>query len=621
MRRCTGVYGYVKGGSVSTILLADDLAIVRDPIAFVLERAGHVVLIADDGNTAWKLIEGHGPDLLILDIGMPGRSGLEVLELVRADGRFKTTPAIMLTDANDAETVKRAVDAGAQDYLLKSTYTTDGLLSRVNRHLGGGDGAGVAAPAGDSVGAKAANAPASRASTTQQAEDDAVPARNEPLALSVEDREDAVRAMKPKVSRREVAELLDNFGELPAMSSVAMEVLEKSRSDSGTPEAIAKLVRQDPGLALKLMKLANSAAYSRGDPVDSLDRAILMIGTKAIGQAVLSIGVISSFSSLPEDAPLDIQSFWEHSIACGLFAAALARQMEDMDPDAAFTMGLMHDIGKLVLMSVLPADYFEALRASLELGARLDVVEQRFFLTDHGQAMDKLLRRWGFSREMIDPVVFHHEEPKEIRTKPKAIRDEIALLGLADRLAHACGMVSGPIDLIQPLREHRELLDVDPAVIDECIETIPDQVADLKMALLTRSSAALPPTCRDTMRERLAEAGGVRLLLPSEHTAYLEAFVKSIARDGSEDPDVVLVPLRGSAFVQQAVEAIAQLGADGAGRLRRAVILCDKPALSAQVTSQVGVACCTVPLVPPVGVLVDAMADREAEGKSVRAAA
>lgn len=113
------------------ILVVDDMAIFREPIAASLRREGYESICASDGRQALNLLCGQRPDLILLDIAMPVMDGLSLLRAIRKQPNLRNIPVIMLTALSERETLTQAIQVGVQGYLLKSQFSLDDLLERV----------------------------------------------------------------------------------------------------------------------------------------------------------------------------------------------------------------------------------------------------------------------------------------------------------------------------------------------------------------------------------------------------------------------------------------------------------------------------------------------------------
>lgn len=112
------------------IIIADDDDDVRAPVQMMLSSAGHRVSAHPDGRLAWEALQKEGADLAVLDINMPGMDGLELLDLIRGDTRYKDMPIILLTGAKNTGLRTSALQRGADDYIIKP-FDKDDFLRRV----------------------------------------------------------------------------------------------------------------------------------------------------------------------------------------------------------------------------------------------------------------------------------------------------------------------------------------------------------------------------------------------------------------------------------------------------------------------------------------------------------
>lgn len=117
------------------ILVVDDMAIVRDPIAASLQLGGYQTVCAANGIEALKAVQTQAPSLILLDMSMPVMDGLTFLRALRADHRYKNLPVILLTAISEKQHVLEAAKLGIQDYLLKSKFSLADLMVRVKKHL------------------------------------------------------------------------------------------------------------------------------------------------------------------------------------------------------------------------------------------------------------------------------------------------------------------------------------------------------------------------------------------------------------------------------------------------------------------------------------------------------
>jgi HD-like signal output (HDOD) protein/CheY-like chemotaxis protein len=459
---------------MATVLVVDDMAVFREPIGAALRQRGFETREASNGDEALRLMAGERPDLVLLDVAMPRMDGISVLRAMREDKRLRTTPVILLTALADRERVVEAARLGVRDYMLKSSFSLQELHERIDRALGG-----QPQPAESRAEGGAESAPAAPA--------DAPPA---PAAAS-DAGADGLKSLRSLVTRSEMQERLDAAAELKAMSPAVAQVLELARNPRCSIEQLTRAVKRDHAISLKILKLANSTVYTRGEPVDSVQKAIMRIGMQQIAQTVMNIAVVEMFDEVSEPR-ISGSLFWEHSIATGLIAAEIcrARGGKDDEVDASFTMGLIHDVGRLVYVETLGDTYGRVLDEAERLRLPLEQVESRLLIINHADAMDRVLHAWRFPKDLVNPVAFHHLSAGNIRRMAPTTVEEVATLALANRIAHALLVGSSGNGVVYPTEELADALRTPAGLFDRLLDEIPDQAADIKFAMLSRAKGA-----------------------------------------------------------------------------------------------------------------------------------
>ncbi len=469
------------------VLVVDDMAIIREPIAAALRREGFDAVCAANGREAIGLMRTQPPDLILLDLGMPEMDGLELLRRMKADATLPSPPVVVLTAAGDKDSVLKSRQLGVRHYLLKAQFSLADMVARV-RELTSDRRDEASAGAGEAVGAPSEPVSAAAGKVQRAVSGTGAPggiaAPSTPGALPPADVTTALRNLKPRVVRSELVEMLERCAELKALPPSVAEVLKVVNSPQANSEQVASVIKRDPAIALKILRLANSSAFASGTPADTVEKAVLRIGVGAIRQAVMNIGVVDRFSSVAVEGFMDPILFWEHSIAVGLIAAAVTRARGEGEPDAAFTMGLLHDVGRVVYAELLRDKYAEVLAKADELGVELERVESRMLLMNHAEGMDRILHAWHFPRDLVDPIVFHHLSAPDIRRNCPKRYGDVATLALADRLAHAFMLGSSGNDALYPTDELCRGLGLADEVIAEIERTIEAETETIKLAML-----------------------------------------------------------------------------------------------------------------------------------------
>lgn len=205
------------------------------------------------------------------------------------------------------------------------------------------------------------------------------------------------------------------------------EVLDSPRSSA---THVADVVSKDTSLSAKLLRLVNSAFYGFPSRIDSISRAVTVIGSNELSTLALGISAINLFKDIPPNC-VNMRSFWEHSVACGVYARMLAFAKKSPYEERFFVGGLLHDIGRLILFRRYPNFMAQALYLSKERTLQLFEAEGETFDFSHAVVGGLVLSEWKLPPVVADMVRYHHNP-----VKAPALFDA-AVLHLADIIAGA----------------------------------------------------------------------------------------------------------------------------------------------------------------------------------------
>jgi putative nucleotidyltransferase with HDIG domain len=237
-------------------------------------------------------------------------------------------------------------------------------------------------------------------------------------------------------------ELIAALRDLPPLPSVVLDLITSlGHEELGTSQYAAKISR-DQALAAKTLRLANSSFYGRGRQVRSVSEAITVLGLRTVRCVVTAAGMTGSFRHHPT---FDHDTFWRHSIGSALCAQALAGELGRDDGDLAFTVGLLHDIGRLALASAFASAYAEVEQWRRDKDCPADVAERAVLGIDHAEVGGLIARQWNFAPGIVDAIRQHHAPPDVA---------EVTLTGIAhvaDAVAHALGLAGDADEAVPAL--------------------------------------------------------------------------------------------------------------------------------------------------------------------------
>jgi len=213
---------------------------------------------------------------------------------------------------------------------------------------------------------------------------------------------------------------------LPTLPTVAARLLDLVGDSEVDENALAAVISEDPVLAARLLRLCQA---NTGQPVTGIRQAIRALGYEHVRDVSLEASMVNVFSQARTVGGFDLQRFWDHCSAVGVVARLLAQKLFPSLASEAFTAGLLHDIGKVVLLQYLESDFGEAITLSRNRGVELWETEREVLGVDHGQIGAWLAEHWRLPRSMQEVMQYHHD-----LGRAEIDRDLVALVACADLL-------------------------------------------------------------------------------------------------------------------------------------------------------------------------------------------
>lgn len=241
------------------------------------------------------------------------------------------------------------------------------------------------------------------------------------------------------------AELLRGVTRLASPPQIFLRIEELLASPNTAIADFARVIEGDTGLTARLLRLANSPLYGRVARVATVHTAISMIGTQQLRELALACSVLRVFRDIPAEL-LDMEMFWRHSVACGVLARSAAVLAGEGNVERVFAAGLLHDVGRLVMLMERPRTMGRVLEAARARGILLYEAEREEFGFDHTEVGALLLRSWKVPERLSEAVGCHHA-PHTARGFPM----DAALLHVADIMVNALALGSSGQRLVPPL--------------------------------------------------------------------------------------------------------------------------------------------------------------------------
>ncbi|MDM5178252.1 HDOD domain-containing protein [Massilia sp. DJPM01] len=242
-----------------------------------------------------------------------------------------------------------------------------------------------------------------------------------------------------------IDDVVKRIRDLPSLSTVVVELLSTMDQEDIDVHVLGGKIALDQSLTAKTLRLANSSFYGMSSKVTTIHQAISVLGFHSIRTLVTACAVTGSF---PPDASggINLQAFWRHSVATAVCAKLLAVHLK-LNADTAFTAGLLHDIGTLVLATRFPAEYSAMLAYRKEHDCYIIEAERAVIGVDHAMAGAALAAYWKFPAAMQESVASHHHlDAAGTPTLP-------LLIHAANVFAHALDLSGEEDDLVPPLSQ------------------------------------------------------------------------------------------------------------------------------------------------------------------------
>jgi HD-like signal output (HDOD) protein len=243
------------------------------------------------------------------------------------------------------------------------------------------------------------------------------------------------------VGKQVLLQRLDGLRQIPTIPAVLAPLLRYLQQpiEQLDVQKVTDLLAQDKSLAAQCLRMANSPLFGRWQKVESLRAAVVSLGFHHVSDIAMSCGVLNM---LPGDkTSLDPVVFWEHSLGCALVCRHLARKLKLSDPGKAYLAGLLHDLGIIVHLWVLPQEFRTAYEIAKAEGIPLHEAEQRSLGFTHCESGRLLAESWGLAPDLIEVVTYHHSPEKSSHDAGL-----VALVHIADLLCRMSGLNYGYVE-------------------------------------------------------------------------------------------------------------------------------------------------------------------------------
>ena len=269
---------------------------------------------------------------------------------------------------------------------------------------------------------------------------------------------------------------------LPTASNIVSEVIKTIYDRSSSALDIAEILEKDPPLSAKILKVANSAYFAPTSEINSLQRAVVILGFDTIKEVVTTTSVAHYFFDSDSDDEIDRSGLWIHSVGTAKTAQLISEKMGFEQSDTMYTIGLLHDIGKLLLVLCFPEKYCKIIQLAKKEKSHVILAERKVLNLDHAMIGKVLCDLWKLP-ESLTEVIFYHHDPSFASPENQKLTQVIAL---ADHICRKAGIGNPGDETIPKLSaETKALLGPSSRKASDFFESIFQKILDQKPEIET----------------------------------------------------------------------------------------------------------------------------------------
>lgn len=205
-----------------------------------------------------------------------------------------------------------------------------------------------------------------------------------------------------------IYETLEKIKDLPTLPSVYFKVDKLLKDKEASIDNVARIIEIDVAMSSSILRLVNSAFYGMHSKSNSIPHAVMILGFKAVKNAIVSVAIFDTLSVKDRYQNFDIAEFWRHSVSVAVLSKQLAEKTRLVAPDDAFMAGLLHDIGKIIMLKYFKEDFGKVWQTMQETRCSFADAEMEVASIDHIQIGAYLARKWQLPDHIIEAIACHH---------------------------------------------------------------------------------------------------------------------------------------------------------------------------------------------------------------------
>jgi HD-like signal output (HDOD) protein len=227
--------------------------------------------------------------------------------------------------------------------------------------------------------------------------------------------------------------ILEKLNDIPTLPVVATRVTELINDPNSSSADIADVLKKDQVLTAKVLKLINSPYYGIPGEVTDVKRALAYLGFNTLAQLVLSISVISAFKE-NNNTRFSLQGFWKHALGTAVASEVIAKKTGYPKPEECFTCGLLHDIGKIVLLKIAPEEFLRVVELAEIAKISFAEAERRLEVPTHGYLGEYIADKWRLPMVIRVSIRYHHADVSGMETILESMKRAVQIVSLANQI-------------------------------------------------------------------------------------------------------------------------------------------------------------------------------------------
>lgn len=227
--------------------------------------------------------------------------------------------------------------------------------------------------------------------------------------------------------------VLEKLNDIPTLPVVATRVTELINNPNSSSAEIADVLKKDQVLTAKVLKLINSPYYGIPGEVTDVKRALAYLGFNTLAQLVLSISVIAAFTE-NKGSKFSLQGFWKHALGTAVASEIIAKKTGYPKPEECFTCGLLHDIGKIVLLKIAPDEFMRVLQTAETNKISFSEAERQLEVPTHGYLGEYIADKWRLPMVIRMCIRYHHAEVAAMDTMLESMKTAVQIVALANQI-------------------------------------------------------------------------------------------------------------------------------------------------------------------------------------------